>query len=249
MDIIECRNVSRWDGDPSGDGRIILGDVSFAVREREIFTVIGPSGSGKSSVLRLMNRLDEPSSGEVMFRGKPLSDYPPQYVRRKISMAFQSPVLFGPKVMDDLVYPFMIDPKPPSENEIRERCAELLGLVGLGEGFIERDVDRLSGGETMRAAIARALMREPEVLLLDEPTAGLDPEAAQALLDMVSRLNRVRGLTIVVVTHRFVYARMIGHHTMLMDAGRVVEVGATMEFFERPGNEKTREYLDKERRE
>jgi len=246
MDIIECRSVTKRISDSKNQVLSILDDASFGIREGEIFTIIGPSGSGKTSLLRLMNRLDEPTSGEVFFKGKPVTEYSPHLLRRLIAMAFQQPKLFGPKVFDDLMYSFIIDPKPPADNEIRSRGADLLGRVGLNPYFIDKDVDRLSGGETMRVAIARALMRRPEVLLLDEPTAGLDPEAAQALLDTVLALNREAGITIVAVTHRFAYAKRIGHRTMLLECGKVVEIGDTAEFFKNPRTEAAMLFLETE---
>ena len=243
MDIIECKNISRRVTGKQGRELLILDDVSFTIREGEIFTIIGPSGSGKTSLLRLMNRLDEPTSGRIFFKGKPVEEYSPHLLRRLVAIAFQSPKLFGPRVLDDLMYPFVIDQNPPPDAEIRAGGLDLLKRVGLPADFIERDVDRLSGGEVMRVAIARALMRRPEVLLLDEPTAGLDPEAAQGLLDMVLALNVDTGLTIVVVTHRFAYAKQIGRRTMLLECGNVVEIGDTPEFFRNPKTELARIFI------
>ena len=234
MAIIEFKNITRKITGQSGDELLILSDVSFTVNEGEVFTIIGPSGSGKSSILRLMNRLDEPAAGEIRFHEKPVVDYPPQMLRRKIAMAFQSPKLFGPRVYDDLAYSYSIDTKTDENGDIGNRCIEMVKLVGLAGEFLERGVDRLSGGEKMRVAIARALMRHPEVLLLDEPTSGLDPEAAKGLLNTVRELNTTKNLTIVVVTHRFSYAKLIGHRTLTLIKGRVVEIGDTAEFFSGP---------------
>jgi ABC-type methionine transport system ATPase subunit len=244
MDIIKFENITRRITDPSGDERVILDDVSFTVAEGEIFTIIGPSGSGKSSILRLMNRLDEPTSGQILFRDKPVADYSPQMLRRKIAMAFQGPKLFGPKVEDDLTYSYSIDSEQAGDAEISERCSELIQLVGLAADFLDREVDRLSGGEVMRVAIARALMRQPEVLLLDEPTSGLDPEAARALLGVVKELNKAKGFTIVIVTHRFNYAKLIGHRTMMIVEGSIIEIGESTEFFRNPKTEQARMFIE-----
>lgn len=243
MHIIECKNVSSSITGPKGEPRFILEGITFDINEGEIFTIIGPSGSGKTSLLRLLNRLDEPASGEVIFKGKPIVDLPPSELRRHIAMAFQRPKLFGPNVIDDLLYPFKIDQKPPDIAELRDRGRHLLTQVGLDPGFSEREVARLSGGETMRVAIARALMRQPDVLLLDEPTAGLDPDAAGSLLETIIELNRGIGLTIVAVTHRFAYARLIGHRTMLLERGCIVEIGQTSEFFSGPRTEIARAFI------
>ena len=244
MAIIGYENISRRITDRSGSELLILDDVSFTVTEGEIFTIIGPSGSGKSSILRLMNRLDEPTSGRIFFRDKPITDYSPQLLRRKIALAFQSPKLFGPTVYDDFTYSYSIDSIKVPDGEIRERCMELVKLVGLAGDFLDREVDRLSGGEVMRVAIARALMRRPEVLLLDEPTSGLDPEAAKALLGLVRSLNQATNLTIVVVTHRFNYAKLVGQRTMMIVEGRVIEVGETSTFFKNPQTEKGRMFIE-----
>ncbi len=244
MAIIEFENITRKITEQSGEELLILSDVSFAVNEGEVFSIIGPSGSGKSSILRLMNRLDEPASGEIRFHGKPVVDYPPQKLRRKIALAFQSPKLFGPTVYDDLAYSYSIDPRAGGNDDTGKRCIEMVKLVGLAGEFLERSVDRLSGGEKMRVAIARALMRHPEVLLLDEPTSGLDPEAAKGLLHTVRELNMTKNLTIVVVTHRFNYARLIGHRTLMLIKGRVVEIGETAEFFSSPTTEEAKIFIE-----
>ncbi len=247
MNIIEFKNVTRRAADESGGIRLILDNVSFSVEEGEIFTIIGPSGSGKSSIIRLMNRLDDPSSGEISFSGKPIAEYPPQELRRMIAMTFQSPKMFGPKVVNDLCYPLEIDsprPSAPGSNDMNERARRYARLVGLGEDFIGRDVVKLSGGEKMRVAIARALMRSPRVLMLDEPTSGLDPEAARGLLKTIRELNSAEGLTIVVITHRFAYAKLIGNHTMLIASGRIIETGDTAAFFSHPLTETARGFLE-----
>ncbi len=243
MTILECRNITRESTDPKTAGQRILDDITFTIEQGEIFTIIGPSGSGKTSLLRLLNRLDEPTSGEVFFHGKPLVEYPPSELRRHIAMAFQRPRLFGPKVIADLMYPFLIDQKPANDAELRQRGDSLLAEVGLPADFTQRETSRLSGGEIMRVAIARALMRQPEVLLLDEPTSGLDPDAARSLLDTIIRLNRSFGLTIVAVTHRFAYAKLIGHRTMLLDKGKIIEIGKTTDFFSNPKTEQARRFI------
>ena len=167
--ILRAENLGR-----SVPGKILVAGASFEVRKGETLAIVGPSGSGKSSLLRLLNRLDEPTSGTVYLDGADYRQIPPRELRRRVGMVLQRPFLFPGKVADNLQF----GPKQRGQTLSPTQIAELLAGVGLS-GFESRDVSNLSGGEAQRVSFARALANSPEALVLDEPTSALD-EAAQA---------------------------------------------------------------------
>jgi putative ABC transport system ATP-binding protein len=204
--------------------------------------VIGPSGAGKTSLLRLLDRLDDPTSGEVYFRGRLVRSYPVRELRCRVGFVFQAAVMFPGTVADNLrIAAELAGPSPRPEGE--GWIGELLALVELDPRYATREADRLSGGEKQRVALARALATRPEVLLLDEPTSALDPEVAERLMGTVARLNAERGHTVVMVTHRLAEAREFSTHAVMMEAGRIVEAGPTAEMFAAARNPRTRAYL------
>ncbi|HQJ97048.1 MAG TPA: phosphate ABC transporter ATP-binding protein [Thermoleophilia bacterium] len=227
-----------------GAPRLILDDVGFAVRAGEVFTIVGPSGSGKSSTLRAIDRLVEPTGGRVLLDGRPTNTLPVQELRRRVGMVFQTPALFAGTVLDNVLYgPRLHGIIGGQADGGREQGCDLLGRVGLPPDFCDRSADQLSGGEAQRVCLARALANDPEVLLLDEPTASLDPGAARVVEDLLLRLAADTELTFVFVTHDLAQARRIGDHGLLLVDGRVVEQGPLPELFDRPGDEATRLFL------
>ncbi|MGA8030794.1 MAG: ABC transporter ATP-binding protein, partial [Casimicrobiaceae bacterium] len=176
----------------------ILNNVSFSVERGQALTLVGASGSGKSSLLRCLNRLVEPSAGTVRFEGRDVRALDPRRLRRDAAMVTQSPVLFEGTVRDNL----LLRPAGVGGDYSDARLARTLGEVGLDEQLLGRDASTLSGGEMQRVTIARALLGDPRVLLLDEPTSALDPPNAALVVETVSRLRDTRGLTIVASTHQ-----------------------------------------------
>ncbi len=223
-------------------GARVLDGVELALPAGAITALVGPSGAGKTTLLRLLNRLDDATSGAVLFRGRRIEEYPVRRLRGTVGYVFQTPVMFAGTVADNLRTAAEL-----SSAEAAGRPADwierLLEQVELRPEYAARPADQLSGGEKQRVALARALATGPEVLLLDEPTSALDPEVAERLLGTVARINAERGHTIVMVTHRLAEARQASGYTVMLEAGRVVEAGATAELFERPRNARTREYL------
>jgi putative ABC transport system ATP-binding protein len=232
VDVVEERGGSR-----------VLDGVSVTLPAGGITAVMGPSGAGKTSLLRLLNRLDDPSSGEVRFLGRPVRDYPVRELRCAVGFVFQTPVMFPGTVADNLRRAVELSPSGAAAGAAAGWIERLLEAVELDGDYGARDADRLSGGEKQRVALARALATGPQVLLLDEPTSALDPEVAERLLATVSRLNAERGHTVVMVTHRLAEARQHSAFAVMLEAGRVVESGATTELFERPRQARTRAYL------
>jgi ABC-type methionine transport system ATPase subunit len=210
----------------------------------EVVAIVGPSGAGKTSLIRLLNRLDDPASGSVAYRGAPIGSIPVRALRRRVGFVFQTPVMFSGTVADNLVIARALAPDAPSTSPVKELDAnEVLRLAGVDPMMATRDANTLSGGERQRVAIARALMTQPEALLLDEPTSALDPDVADHILTTVRRLADTFQLTVVMVTHRLEEARAVSTHVVFMEAGRVIESGPTEMMFTVPSEPRTRDYL------
>jgi ABC-type methionine transport system ATPase subunit len=222
--------------------RTVLRELSVAFPAGELTALIGPSGSGKTSLLRLLNRLDDPDSGAIAFEGRPLRSYPVRELRRRVGFVFQAPTMFAGTVAENLRIAHRLA-GPAAVALTDAQIAEMLATVELDAGYAAREARDLSGGEKQRVALARTLVTHPAVLLLDEPTAALDPEVADRLMQTLGRLRDRVGVTIVMVTHRLVEAKLAATHTVMLEAGRVVEAGATSRLFESPAHARTRAYL------
>lgn len=229
----------------------LVDDVTFAVRRGRVFTVLGPSGSGKSTLLRCLNRLVEPTAGRVLLDGEPADSLPVQALRRRVGMVFQAAALFDGSVLDNVLYGpraraaetggHAVERGGAHEHDV---AAGLLQRVGLPESFLSRPADQLSGGEAQRVSLARALANEPEVLLLDEPTAALDPTASQMIEELVLRLAADTDLTFVYVTHDVGQAKRIGDEGLLLFGGRVADGGPLPAFLDRPAQDLTRRFVE-----
>lgn len=215
----------------------ILSEISASVASGNVFTILGPSGSGKSTLLRLINRLEDPTDGQILLDGQDTRRINVLQLRRRAGMVFQAPVVFDGSVEENIQYGALLAGK-------RVDSAELVRRVGLSEDFLPRIASSLSGGEQQRVSIARALATDPELLLMDEPTSALDPAAKTHIEDLVHKLNRDEGLTIVFVTHDMEQARRVGTRTMLLVGGRNIEEAATEEFFASPKTETARLFID-----
>ena len=203
---------------------MIVDDVSFDVRRGELLGIVGPSGSGKSSLLRLLNRLDEPTSGTVYLEGQDYRELPPRALRRCVGMVTQRPFLFPGNVAANLRF----GPMQRSEILSDQDVAGLLERVGL-PSFADREVCNLSGGEQQRISLARALANRPEVLLLDEPTSALDEAAKAGVEELIRGLVTDTALTCVQVTHDRDQARRICDRVLVLNGGRVIQRGTPAE--------------------
>jgi ABC-type methionine transport system ATPase subunit len=227
------------------EGNTILGGVDLEITKGRITALIGPSGAGKTSLLRLFNRLDDPLSGSVTYNGHPIADYPVRELRREVGFVFQTPVMFPGTVMDNLRAASQVALRPASG--VDERALTAMSLAGLDLELLNRDGDRLSVGQKQRANIARALMTVPHVLLMDEPTSALDPETADRLMDTVRRLCDDEAISVVMITHRLSEARRVSDFAVFMENGRVVEAGASDSLFNSTASPRLRAFLDSDR--
>lgn len=206
------------------DGERILEDVSVSVSESTVLVVVGPSGAGKSSFLRLLNRLDEPTEGTVLLDGEDYRDLPPRDLRKRVGLVPQDPALVSGTVFDNVARGPLLRDEPIDEMHLTE-LLERLGLAG----YEAREVEELSGGEKQRVAIARTLLNDPDILLLDEPTSHLDSAAEERvealLIDLICELD----LTVVMVTHDEDQARRLGDRVLMLRDGEKDRFGPVEE--------------------
>ncbi len=223
----------------------VLKDVSLDVARGEVVVIIGPSGSGKSTLLRCLNYLEPVQSGEIRVDGIRLDHHKTNIrkVRAEVGMVFQSFNLFPhlSVLRNVMLAPVIVRKRP--EAEVRREALALLAKVGLQD---KTDVypSQLSGGQQQRVAIARALCMQPKLMLFDEVTSALDPELVREVLDVMKQLAR-DGMTMIVVTHEMGFAREVADRVIFMDEGRIVEQGTAEDVFDRPQNQRTKEFLGK----
>lgn len=197
----------------------ILKDIDLTVEHGEVLALIGPTGSGKTTLLRLIDLLEEPTNGEVILDGMRVTGLPEKErlkIRRRMAMVFQKPVMFRENVSGNVSYGLKIR----GERKIDERVREAILAVGL-EGYEPRDANTLSGGEMQRIALARALVLKPDLLLLDEPTANLDPKTAASIDALISRFEG----TVVMATHNMSQAMRLADRIAVLVEGRLISIG------------------------
>ncbi|MBE9895940.1 amino acid ABC transporter ATP-binding protein [Enterococcus sp. AZ173] len=223
----------------------VLNNINVSIAEGEVVCVIGPSGSGKSTFLRCLNRLEEPTSGDIIVDGAHLMDKNTNInaVRQHIGMVFQHFNLFPHlSVLENIILAPM-DLKNASRQETEQNAIRLLETVGLAD---KKDMypDNLSGGQKQRVAIARALAMNPDVMLFDEPTSALDPEMVGDVLNVMKDLAK-QGMTMVIVTHEMGFAKEVANRVMFIDGGNFLEDGTPEQIFSNPKHDRTKDFLDK----
>jgi tungstate transport system ATP-binding protein len=222
-------------------GRTVLDIASLEVRDGEILALVGPSGAGKSTLLRLLNFLESPASGRILYRDRLASGgATPLEVRRQVTSVFQRPVLQRASVWANVAYGLRLRGLHSDG-----RVGAILDTVGLAE-LARAPARRLSGGEMQRVALARALVIRPRVLLLDEPTANLDPYNVGLIERIIRAENAGRGTTVVLVTHNVFQAHRLADRTGLLLAGRLVELDDTERFFSSPADPRTAAFVSGE---
>ncbi len=223
----------------------VLDHIDATIRKGEVVAIIGPSGSGKSTFLRSLNLLEMPTSGEILFEGKAITD-PKSDInvyRQKIGMVFQHFNLFANKTILDNMTLAPIRVLKKSKEEAEKEAMELLARVGLAEKANVYPA-QLSGGQKQRIAIVRSLCMHPDVMLFDEPTSALDPEMVGEVLSVMRDLAH-EGMTMVVVTHEMGFAREVASRVLFVDEGKIKEENTPEEFFDHPKNERLKEFLSK----
>lgn len=215
MSYIQVDNLSLIRGD-----RPVLHNIQFNITHGETLAIIGPSGSGKSSLLRCFNRLDEPHTGHIWLDGADIQRLPVIALRRRVGMIFQKTAVLPGTVAENIA----TGPSLHGDNLSRDRIHQLMALASLEAELIDKDAATLSGGQEQRMAIARALANEPDVLLLDEPTSALDPIATHRVEETLQALKHELGLTMLWVSHSVEQARRIGDRALLLDDGRVLRI-------------------------
>jgi polar amino acid transport system ATP-binding protein len=225
----------------------VLKDINVEIHKGEVITIIGPSGTGKSTFLRCLNLLDAPTGGKIFIDEIDIlnKETDVQKIRQKMGMVFQSFNLFNHlTVLENLtIGPIKLLDKTKEEAE--EKGMELLKMVGLAEKA-ESFGDELSGGQKQRVAIARCLSMDPEIILFDEPTSALDPTMVSEVLAVIRRLAR-EGMTLAIVTHEMDFARDVSNRVFYMDEGLIYEEGPPKQIFENPQREKTKEFINRVR--
>ena len=236
--VIELIHLQKQFGDHA-----VLHDINLSVKKGEVLSIIGASGSGKSTMLRCINLLETPTSGQIMFHGKDITspDFHITKYRTKVGMVFQGFNLFNNMTALNNCITGQVSVLKRSRSEAEEVAMKYLRKVGM-EPYINAKPAQLSGGQKQRVAIARALAMEPEVLLFDEPTSALDPQMVGEVLEVMRNLAS-EGLTMIVVTHEMAFARDVSTNVVFMADGLICEEGAPKDIFENPSDPKTRDFL------
>jgi len=223
----------------------VLKDISTEIKKGEVVSIIGPSGTGKSTFLRCLNLLDQPTGGSISIDGEDILDKKTNAakIRQKMNMVFQSFNLFSHlSVLENLTLA-PIKLKGISKAEAEKKSMELLRLVGLAEKA-DNYPDELSGGQKQRVAIARCLAMEPEIILFDEPTSALDPTMVSEVLSVIRRLAK-EGMTMAIVTHEMAFARDVSNRVFFMDQGLIYEEGSPEQIFDAPQKERTKAFINR----
>ena len=237
--ILEIKNLKKSYGQNE-----VLKDISLSVKEGEVISIIGSSGSGKSTFLRSINLLESPSGGEILFHGEKVlkKGYNLTAYREKLGMVFQSFNLFeNLNVLENAIVAQTTVLKR-DRKEAESIAKANLEKVGMGEQYWKAKPKQLSGGQKQRVAIARALSVNPEAILFDEPTSALDPEMVGEVLKTMQELSQT-GLTMIIVTHEMEFARDVSDRVIFMDQGVIAEQGSPEQLFENPKEERTKEFL------
>ena len=236
--FLEVKNLKKSFGNHE-----VLKDISLSVKQGEVISIIGSSGSGKSTILRCINLLEEPSGGDIIIEGKSIlnNDAAKKEMRKVVGIVFQSFNLFeNMNVLKNCMIG-QIKVLKRNKDEAKEIALKNLKSVGM-DAYINAKPSQLSGGQKQRVAIARALSMNPKCLLFDEPTSALDPEMVSEVLDAIKSLAKT-GLTMVVVTHEMQFARDVSDRVIFVDEGLIVEQGEAKAFFKNPTKERTKDFL------
>lgn len=236
--IIKVNNLEKKFGQ-----NLVLKDINIEVQKGEVVTIIGSSGSGKSTLLRCLNLLEEPTSGEILYKDENILEkkFDLRAYRTKVGMVFQNFNLFENKTVLENCTLSQEKVLKISKDKAQEKARKFLKLVGMDQ-YVNAKPSQISGGQKQRVAIARALCMDPEVLLFDEPTSALDPEMVGEVLEVMTKLAK-EGITMIVVTHEMDFAREVSTRVLFMNEGIILENGSPEEIFTNPKNQRTKDFL------
>ncbi|MGE5453992.1 MAG: phosphate ABC transporter ATP-binding protein [Methylocystaceae bacterium] len=236
MELYQLHKIVQKYGD-----HIVLDIPELSLISGQIHGLLGANGAGKSTLLRLLAFLEAPLEGRLQFQGQVVKpDVNQLRLRREVCMVMQSPLMFAASVNENVAYGLKVRGIPG--REIKRRVAEALDIVDLA-GYGDRHGTKLSGGEMQRVALARAIVVRPRVLLLDEPTANLDPGSVAQIERLVRRIHEERGVTMVLVTHNFFQAKRLTQQVIFLHQGQLIEQAETTTFFAQPNQELTRDFV------
>ncbi|MFZ5979295.1 MAG: ABC transporter ATP-binding protein [Candidatus Zixiibacteriota bacterium] len=237
--ILEVKQLRR-EITVKGEKKVIVDDITFQFEKGKIYCIIGPSGAGKTSFLRLLNRLDEPTGGNIVFNTESIEECVPCKVRRNIGYVFQTPYLFHGTVRDNLLY---------AEASLSpDAILKLVKQTQIPEKIIDADVENLSIGEKQRVSLARVLAMNPKVILLDEPTSALDPSFTEAIENLIKSIVKERALTVIMVTHNPEQALRMSGDGILLVNGKLIESGPIEKVVNDPQSELGKKYRKRELR-
>ncbi|GFO55238.1 phosphate ABC transporter ATP-binding protein [Geomonas sp. Red276] len=221
----------------------IVREISFSARRGEITVIIGPSGGGKSSLIRLINRLAEPAGGRILVDGTDIATIDPIELRHRVALVPQKPFMFAGSVLENLQRPFLYRQQPlPSAQS--DAVLQSLALAKLDPSLVGRDARSLSLGQQQRVGLARGLITKPGVLLLDEPTSALDRRTSDALAATLREICHSQRLTVILVTHDLRLAERLADYCLYLEAGRILEEGRGEELLTRPRSPELRRFLE-----
>ena len=240
--LLRLEKVGAVRRDRTGRETPLLSGISFVARQGELTVLIGPSGGGKSTLIRLLNRLAEPSTGQIFLDGADIATLPVLQLRRRVGMVLQKPFMFEGTVLSNLQRPFLYrqEAPPAAASEAVQRA---LNLARLSPDYLTREARSLSGGEQQRVSLARALVGGPQLLLLDEPTSALDRPTSDRLAATLHEICRSERLTILLVTHDLRLAGRIADYLLYLEGGRIIEEGEGKELLANPRTEEFRRFL------
>lgn len=238
MNLFEIDGITKNYG-----SRTVLAVSELKLQTDRIYAVMGPNGSGKTTLMRILNMLDIPDTGHIKFMGEDLLNLQGKRldISRKMCMVFQRPFMFRSSVFNNVAYGLKM--RKESGTECEKKVKEVLDFVGMSS-FANQLATRLSGGETQRVALARALVLRPQLLLLDEPTANLDPSSVKHIEEIIRNWHQQYNTSVIAVTHNLFQAKRLADESILLINGRVVEKGKTAEFFNAPQAEESKQFLD-----
>ncbi len=234
--VVSLQHITKKFGDLT-----VLDDMSLDVYEHEVVVLCGPSGGGKSTLLRTINGLEKINDGKIFYRGTEITSHNIKTIRKHIGMVFQQFNLFNNLTVKDNLIIAPVKTQKKNKDEMLKKATEYLDIFGISDK-LDAYPHQLSGGQKQRVAIVRSLMMEPDLMLFDEPTSALDPEMIKEVLDAIRRLSRM-GMTMIIVTHEMGFAREVASRVCFLEGSKIRVTASATEFFENTQDERLQQFL------